>query len=112
MTNGPSRSARLQERFADLHRSGTFLMPNAWDIGSARILATLGFEAIATTSSEFGASLGRMDQEVPLDELAGHVRALAAAIEVPLSVDAENGYSPTPTGVADTVDRLAEEGAA
>jgi 2-methylisocitrate lyase-like PEP mutase family enzyme len=87
-------------------------MPNAWDIGSARILAMLGFEAIATTSSGFGASLGRMDQEVTLDELAGHVRALAAAIEVPLSVDAENGYSQTPTGVADTVDRLAEEGAA
>jgi 2-methylisocitrate lyase-like PEP mutase family enzyme len=112
MTDGPSRSTRLRERFADLHRSGTFLMPNAWDIGSARILATLGFEAIATTSSGFGASLGRMDQEVTLDELAGHVRALAAAIEVPLSVDAENGYSPTSTGVADTVDRLAEEGAA
>lgn len=69
MTNGPSRSARLQERFADLHWSGTFLMPNAWDIGSARILATLGFEAIATTSSGFGASLGRMDQEVTLTAL-------------------------------------------
>ena len=112
MTDGPSRIARLRDRFADLHRSGTFLMPNAWDVGSARILATLGFEAIATTSSGLGASLGRMDQQVTLDEVAGHVRALAAAIEVPLSVDAENGYSPSPTGVAETVERLAEEGAA
>jgi 2-methylisocitrate lyase-like PEP mutase family enzyme len=112
MTNEVSRSVSLRHRFADLHHQGTFLMPNAWDVGSAKILATLGFEAIATTSSGFGASLGRMDQQVTLDELAGHVRALVSAVEIPLSVDAENGYAPTPAGVAETVDRLAGEGAA
>jgi len=87
-------------------------MPNAWDIGSAKILATLGFPAIATTSSGLAASLGRMDQQVTLEELAGHVRALASAVDIPVSVDAESGYAPTPTGVAETVDRLAGEGAA
>jgi 2-methylisocitrate lyase-like PEP mutase family enzyme len=112
MTNEVSRSVSLRHRFAVLHHEGTFLMPNAWDVGSARILATLGFEAIATTSSGFGASLGRMDQQVTLDELAGHVRALASAVEIPLSVDAENGYAPTPAGVAETVELLAGEGAA
>jgi 2-methylisocitrate lyase-like PEP mutase family enzyme len=112
MTNEVSRCASLRHRFADLHHEGTFLMPNAWDVGSAKILATLGFEAIATTSSGFGASIGRMDQQVTLDELAGHVRAMASAVEIPLSVDAENGYAPTPAGVAETVDRLAGEGAA
>ena len=57
MTGEAVRHVRLRERFIDLHRGGTFLMPNAWDIGSAKILATLGFPAIATTSSGFGASL-------------------------------------------------------
>jgi 2-methylisocitrate lyase-like PEP mutase family enzyme len=101
----------LRKQFADLHREGTFLMPNAWDIGSAKILESLGFSAIATTSSGFGASLGRMDQQVSLDELAGHVRALTSAVGVPVSVDAENGYADTPQGVAVAVDRLADEGA-
>jgi 2-methylisocitrate lyase-like PEP mutase family enzyme len=87
-------------------------MPNAWDIGSAKLLASLGFPAIATTSSGFGAALGRMDQQVTLDELAGHVRDLATAADIPLNVDAENGYAATPKGVAETVHRLAAEGAA
>lgn len=107
-----SRSVSLRKRFADLHREGTFLMPNAWDVGSACVLASLGSPAIATTSSGFAASLGRMDQQVTLDELAGHVRALVSAVEVPVSVDAENGYAATPHGVAETVDLLAAEGAA
>ncbi len=106
------QSDSLGHRFADLHREGTFLMPNAWDIGSAKVLASLGFPAIATTSSGFAASLGRMDQETSLDELVTHVGALTSAVEIPLSVDAENGYAPTSAGVAETVDRLAAEGAA
>ena len=102
----------LRKRFAELHREGTFLMPNAWDVGSAKILASLGFPAIATTSSGFAASLGRMDQQTTLDELVGHVRALTSAVEIPINVDAENGYAPTPIGVAEAMDRLATEGAA
>lgn len=87
-------------------------MPNAWDVGSARILVSLGFEAIATTSSGHAASLGRMDQQVTLDELVDHARALAAAVEVPVSVDAERCFADTPEGVAATVERIAETGAA
>lgn len=87
-------------------------MPNAWDVGSARILAALGFQALATTSSGHAASLGKADQQVTLDELLAHVAALAGALDVPLSVDAERGFSDDPTGVAQTVEAVADAGAA
>ncbi len=87
-------------------------MPNAWDIGSARILESLGFPAIATTSSGHAASLGRMDQEVTLDELVEHAAVLASAVDVPLSVDAERCFADTPDGVAITIEQIAEIGAA
>ena len=87
-------------------------MPNAWDVGSARILASLGFEAIATTSSGHAASLGRMDQRVTLAELLAHVRALVEAVDVPVSVDAERCFADDADGVAITVDRIAHTGAA
>lgn len=102
----------LRRRFNQLHNSGTFLMLNAWDVGSARILASLGFSAIASTSSGFAASLGRMDQHVTLAELEVHVRNLVSAVEVPLSVDAEHCYADSPRGVATTVKRLAKVGVA
>lgn len=98
--------------FARLHRSGTFLMPNAWDVGSATLLESAGFDAIATTSSGFAATLGRHDQFVSLDELAVHVAAVASAISIPLSVDSEDGYSSDVGGLAETVEVLAEAGAA
>lgn len=112
MRREASRIADLRRRFARLHETGTFLMPNAWDVGSARILASLGFSAIATTSSGFAASLGRMDQRVTVDEVVSHVRSLVSAVEVPVSVDAEQGYADSPEGVAETVERLAAAGAA
>ncbi|MDX6591361.1 MAG: hypothetical protein QOJ13_557 [Gaiellales bacterium] len=87
-------------------------MPNAWDIGSARLLASLGFPALATTSSGFAWSLGKEDQSVTLDELLSHVGALAASVDVPLSVDSERCYGDDPAGVAETVSLLAEAGAA
>jgi 2-methylisocitrate lyase-like PEP mutase family enzyme len=87
-------------------------MPNAWDIGSARLLASLGFEAIATTSSGHAASLGRADQEVTRDELLRHVEALVAAVDVPVSVDAERCFADEPAGVAQTVELIAAVGAA
>lgn len=99
-------------RFRRLHEAGTFLMPNAWDAGSARLLAALGFPAVATTSSGFAASLGRMDQRVTLDELEAHAAALVEAVDIPVSVDAEHGYSGTPVGVAEAVRRIAATGAA
>jgi 2-methylisocitrate lyase-like PEP mutase family enzyme len=100
------------ERFRDLHRAGLFVMPNPWDIGSARLLASMGFEALATTSSGHAASLGRSDQHVTRDELLAHVAALSAAVDVPLNVDAERGFADHPAGVAETVGLIAEAGAA
>jgi len=99
-------------RFRELHRSGLFVMPNPWDIGSARILADLGFPALATTSHGHAASLGKRDQQVTRDELVAHAAALAAAVDVPLNLDAERCFADTPAGVAETVGLLAETGAA
>src|SRR5690606_40516708 len=111
----PERSGlmvdELRRRFRALHESGTFVLPNAWDQGSARLLARLGFPAIATTSSGFAATLGRADQRVTRDELVAHVAALAAAFTVPVSVDAEHGYAADAAGVAETVELLSRAGA-
>lgn len=101
-----------RERFRHLHRGELFVMPNAWDVGSARLLAGLGFEAIATTSLGHAAALGKPDQTVTRDELLAHVEALAAAVDIPLSVDAERCFAEDPAGVADTVDLLGRAGAA
>jgi 2-methylisocitrate lyase-like PEP mutase family enzyme len=97
--------------FRLLHTAGTFVLPNPWDVASARLLEHLGFPALATTSSGYAASLGRVDQRVTRDELVTHVATLIAAVRVPLSVDAERGYADDPAGVADTVRMLAEVGA-
>ncbi|MET0565833.1 MAG: isocitrate lyase/phosphoenolpyruvate mutase family protein [Acidimicrobiia bacterium] len=104
--------AGKRTRFAELHEAGCFVMPNAWDIGSARVLASLGFEAIATTSSGHAASLGRMDQQVTIEELLAHVDALVRAVEVPVSVDAERCFADDAAGVSATVERIAGTGAA
>lgn len=81
-----------RQRFHELHRHGFFLIPNPWDVGSAKLLASAGFPALATTSSGFAASLGRADGSVSLAELVDHVGALAAAVDVPVNVDAEHCY--------------------
>ncbi len=102
-----------RERFRELHaRDGIFVMPNPWDVGSARLLADAGFEALATTSAGFAWSLGRLDQHVTRDELVAHVAALTAATELPLNVDSENCFPDEPGGVAETVTQLAAAGAA
>ncbi|HEX6196826.1 MAG TPA: isocitrate lyase/phosphoenolpyruvate mutase family protein [Jiangellaceae bacterium] len=98
--------------FRRLHGHGLFVMPNAWDIGSARLLEHLGFKAIATTSSGLAASLGRLDQSVSRDELLAHVESLTAAVSVPVSVDAEMCYPASPGGITRTVDLIAGTGAA
>ena len=83
-----------RSRFVELHnRTTTFVMPNPWDVGSAKLLAGAGFEALATTSAGFAWSLGRHDQQVTRDELVEHVRALAAATDLPLNVDSERCYA-------------------
>jgi len=98
--------------FRDLHAAGIFVMPNPWDIGSATTLASLGFPALATTSSGHAASLGKKDQQVTLDELAEHAAALAGAVNVPLNVDAEYCFSADIAGIGPVVRRLASTGAA
>jgi 2-methylisocitrate lyase-like PEP mutase family enzyme len=100
------------ERFRALHADGIFVMPNPWDVGSARLLASLGFPALATTSSGHAASLGRLDQQVKLDELVAHAAQIAAATDVPLNVDAERCFGDDAAGVAETVGLLADTGAA
>jgi 2-methylisocitrate lyase-like PEP mutase family enzyme len=101
------------DRFRELHeRERLFLLPNPWDIGSARILAALGFEALATTSAGFALAIGKRDQTVTRDELVEHVGQLAAATDLPLNVDSERLYPDEPGGVAETVALLADAGAA
>ena len=99
-------------QFRALHESGTFVMPNPWDVGSARILASLGFPALATTSSGHAATFGRLDQHVTRDELLAHAEAVAAAVDVPLNVDAEGCFADDPGGVARTVELIGQTGAA
>ena len=99
--------------FLELHRPGSpLLLPNPWDAGSARLLASLGFQALATTSSGYAATLGRLDGGVTRDEALGHAASIVAATELPVSADLENGFADDPAGVAETVRRAADAGLA
>lgn len=99
------------ERFRALHeREGAFVIPNPWDAGSARLLAALGFEALATTSAGFAHSLGRLDGEVTRDEAIEHCRSLCAAVELPVSADLENCFAHEPDDAAVTIIAGAEAG--
>jgi 2-methylisocitrate lyase-like PEP mutase family enzyme len=103
----------LAARFLDRHRAaGPLLLPNAWDAGSAAILASLGFEAIATTSSGHAATLGRLDGAVTRDEAIAHAAQLAAAVPVPVSADLEHCFAGDPGGVAQTVAMAIDAGLA
>ncbi len=99
-------------RFSELHDDGLFVLPNAWDRGSARLLTELGFDAIATTSAGHGRAIGKDDQEVTRDELLAHVEDLSSFVDVPISVDSERLFGDDPGGVARTVQLLADAGAA
>lgn len=106
-------AAERRARFRELHDADRlFVMPNPWDQGSARLLATCGFEALATTSAGFAWALGKHDQTVTRDELVAHVAELAAATDLPLNVDSERCYPEDPGGVAETVTLLGDAGAA
>lgn len=115
--NGTQKSKA--QLFRELHRrEGCFLMPNAWDIGSAKLLASAGFETIGTTSAGIAFSLGRPDnvfcsQEARLDRdtMLEHVRRIAGAVSLPLSADLEDGYGESPEAVAETVRRAIAAGA-
>jgi 2-methylisocitrate lyase-like PEP mutase family enzyme len=99
------------EAFRALHVGEAFVIPNPWDVGSARVLEALGFKALATTSSGFAFTLGRKDGAVTLDEVCEHAAALDRATRLPISVDLENGYGADPESVTLAVTRVAEAGA-
>src|SRR5258706_15674741 len=107
MTSQSEKATQLRA----LHEGpGTFVIPNPWDAGSARVLAALGFKALATTSSGFAFTLGRRDGSVTLDEVAEHVAALDRATDLPVTADLENGYGPSAESCALAGTRVAEAG--
>jgi 2-methylisocitrate lyase-like PEP mutase family enzyme len=106
-----SRQEQKASAFSELHAGEAFVIPNPWDAGSARVLAALGFRALATTSAGFAFTLGRLDGHVSLDEVADHAAALDRATELPVSVDLENGYGPSPESAALSITRVAAAGA-
>ena len=89
--------------FRRLHQSGCFVIPNPWDLGSARLLARLGFPALATTSAGFAWSLGRADNGVSLEEALAHFRAIAGGVELPVNADFEGGFATEPAEVGANV---------
>ena len=103
----PASQAEKAEHFRMVHqRAGAFVMPNPWDAGSARMLAGLGFEALATSSGACAGTLGRRDGAVTRDEALAHARAIVEAVDLPVSADLERCFADEPAGVAETI-RLA-----
>src|SRR5437763_2598637 len=103
----------LADRFLALHHGATPLMiPNPWDCGSAKVLASLGFQALATTSSGHAATLGRLDGSVTREEALSHAASIAATTALPVSADLENAFAHDPAGVAETVALALEAGLA
>jgi 2-methylisocitrate lyase-like PEP mutase family enzyme len=97
--------------FRALHEGEPFIIPNPWDEGSARVLAALGFKALASTSSGFAYTLGRRDGRATLDQVVEHAARLDRATDLPVSMDLENGYGPDPEHAATAIVRAAEAGA-
>ena len=103
----------IADRFLAMHHRNTpFLIPNPWDPGAAKLLASLGFPALATTSSGHAATLGKLDGAVTRTEALDHAAAMAGAVDVPVSADLEHGFADDPAGVAETVRLAADTGLA
>src|SRR5215467_3506391 len=103
-------SHEKRQIFRRLHQAGCFVIPNPWDIGSARFLEQLGFPALATTSSGFAWSRGHADNHVTLDHALRHFEELAAAVDVPINGDFEGGFAVKPAHVAENVRRAVSTG--
>jgi 2-methylisocitrate lyase-like PEP mutase family enzyme len=112
MSSSPASAAEKRRRFHELHRSGCFVIPNPWDVGSARYLQTLGFKALATTSAGFAWTLGRPDAGISRDMALEHLRAMANATELPINADFEGGYARDAGGIAQSVRLAVETGVA
>ncbi|MEO5919466.1 MAG: isocitrate lyase/phosphoenolpyruvate mutase family protein [Candidatus Limnocylindrales bacterium] len=106
------KSTDQTDTFRTLHEAGCFVIPNPWDAGSARLLAGLGFKALATTSSGFAWTLGKSDNRVMLDEALEHLRTVAGSVDIPVNADFEGGFAIEPDEVAANVARAAETGIA
>src|SRR6266540_2922014 len=106
-----TRQEQKGETFRALHAGEPFMIPNPWDAGSARVLEAIGFKALASTSSGFAFTLGRLDGGATLDEVVEHARTLDRMTDLPVSIDLENGYGPSPEDAARAVVRVAEAGA-
>ena len=107
-----TRTSDRCQTFRRLHESGCFVIPNPWDCGSARFLASLGFPALATTSAGFAWSLGRADNGVTLDEVLAHLRAISSSVTIPVNADFEGGFAVEPSHVAENVALAAKTGIA
>ncbi len=105
-------TADKRSAFRRLHQSGCFIIPNPWDVGSARMLAHLGFKALASTSAGFAWSIGYRDGAAPLEAMLGHLKDLSAAVDIPVSADFGNGYAADLDALADNVARAAATGLA
>ena len=104
--------AQKAATFETLHkRDGAFIIPNPWDVGSARLLENAGFEALATSSAGYAFSVGKADNAVGRDDTLAHATAVAAATDLPLSIDLENGFGDSPESVAETIRLAAATGA-
>src|SRR3954467_6862659 len=101
----PVSTEQKRATFKKLHESGCFVLPNPWDIGSARALELLGFKALASTSAGFAWSIGRSDNRVTVDDVCDHLAALSAAVDVPVNADFEGGFAREPDQVAVNVAR-------
>ncbi|MGH8325407.1 MAG: isocitrate lyase/PEP mutase family protein [Steroidobacteraceae bacterium] len=112
MSASVSSAADKRRRFHELHRSGCFVIPNPWDAGSARYLETLGFQALATTSSGFAWTQGRPDNGLSRDAVLAHLRTMVAATNLPVNADFEGGFAHDPAGVAQSVRLAVETGVA
>jgi len=102
----------VAERFHALHRSGCFILPNPWSVGTAVYLAHLGFEALATTSAGFAFSRGRQDGAVPRDEMLAHIGEIVEATPLPVNADFQSGYADQPEGIVTNVKRCIATGVA
>jgi 2-methylisocitrate lyase-like PEP mutase family enzyme len=104
--------ADKRRAFQQLHEAGCFVIPNPWDVGSARFLQSLGFKALATTSSGFAWSQGHPDGAVPRDVVVSHLQAIVAATDLPVNADFESGFARDEAGVAESVRLAVETGVA
>ena len=112
MTPTPPTIADRRRSFRQLHESGCFVIPNPWDIGSARYLHSLGFKALASTSAGFAWSIGRADNQISRDQALAHLHSMVWATDLPINADFESGFAADAAGVAESVRLAVEAGVA